>query len=109
VIYGSLFTGFDIAQGAPLKPASFARNIAFVYAYGALQCPLEAVQGRQSALHNFYAGATLGGLGVATGNLGVPFVPPQALAASRVPRLYWGIAVYGGIAFALAAVSGKPI
>mmetsp|Transcript_1508 Transcript_1508/g.2144 ORF Transcript_1508/g.2144 Transcript_1508/m.2144 type:complete len:97 (+) Transcript_1508:1-291(+) len=85
------------------------RYIAAIYAYNAVQCPMEAIHGKQSSLHNLFAGGTLGYLGVQTGRLGVPFVDPHALYSYRVPPAVIGGAIYGGMGFLLATLGGKPI
>ena len=69
VLWGGLFTGINVAQGAPLVPASFAINIGGLYVYSVLQCPMEAVHGRPSLLHNGIAAGTLGMVGVQAGVL----------------------------------------
>ncbi len=106
---GTVFTGLDIAQGARPTPQAFAVNIVGIYSYHALQCPMVQIQGRESALHNFASGATLGYLGVQSGRLGVPFVHPSMLYNMRVPPAFVGAAVYGGMGFAFAFFGGKRI
>ena len=76
VIFGSIFSAVHVAQGARLSPRLVGGNILGIYLYGALICPMEAVHGRQSSLHNFAAAGTLGYIGVATGQAGIPFVDP---------------------------------
>ena len=38
---GTAFTAVNVFQGAPLTPQLAALNISFLYAYGALICPME--------------------------------------------------------------------
>jgi hypothetical protein len=110
VIMGTLFTGLDIGQGARARPALFAQNIGFLYGYHALQCPLEELHGRSSSLHNFIAGATLGGTGVAMRRIGVPFVPPSYVYYGPLPPAVVGGLTYGSLAFLMATfLSGKSI
>lgn len=45
-----------------------------LYTYNAMICPMEAIHGRESALHNAFSGAILGGIGVQKGLLSIPFV-----------------------------------
>ena len=71
---------------------------------------MEAIHGRQSLLHNFLSGGTLGYLGVALGHAGVPFV--NSMTFYRYPFLsppMVGGAVYGTMAGAMAAFSGKQL
>jgi hypothetical protein len=84
-------------------------NIAFFYVYNTLQCPMEAIHGRQSAFHNVLSGAVLGYVGVSTGRLGIPFV--DFTLFYRHPNLrppVVGAAVYGGLAGCFAMLGGKP-
>ena len=88
----------------------FARNAGFIYAYNAIQCPMEAIHGRRSLLHNVAAGGILGGVGVMQGYIGIPFVDQSFFY--RFPRVRpaeIGFLVYGGIAGGFAALSGKSI
>ena len=109
ILWGSIFTGVNVAQGAPLSPQSFAVNIGGLYVYSALQCPMEAIQGRPSLLHNGAAAGTIGAIGVQAGFLGVPFVPPHVLYSPRYNPLAIAFAVYGGLAMTVGSLSGKPI
>jgi hypothetical protein len=109
LLWGSVFTGINVAQGAPLTPGSFALNIGALYAYNAVQCPMEALHGRPSLLHNGLAAGTLGSVGVQSGVLGVPFVPPHVLYSPRYNPLMIAFAVYGGLGMAVGSLSGKPI
>lgn len=111
ITLGSLFAGVSVLQGARLTPNLVAVNIGGIYCYSILQCPMEAIHGRQSALHNALAGAMLGYVGVSRGFLGIPFVDNYFLY--RYPQLspaVTGAVVYGGVGLALATILGnKPI
>ena len=110
VVFGSIFTGISVTQGYRLTPSLAATNIGALYLYVSLQCPMEAIHGRQSALHNACSGGILGYVGVRSQRLGIPFVDPYFFF--RYPRLsppLVGAAVYGGMGLLLATVSGKPI
>ena len=111
VMFGSIFSGLSVVQGAALTPGLVATNIGGIYVYNILQCPMEAIHGRQSAIHNFASGGIIGYLGVASGRLGVPFF--DNFFFFRNPHIsppLAGAAVYGGMAFLFATVSGgKPI
>lgn len=107
---GGAFTAFDVlAQGHRFSPTLALTNMGGLYCYWVIQCPMEAIHGRQSALHNVLAGATIGFLGVANGRLGVPFV--DATFFYRNPNIsppLAGAVVYGLIGGGLATLGGKP-
>jgi hypothetical protein len=108
---GSVFTAISVAQGARLTPHLAGMNIGGLYVYNILQCPMEGIHGRESSLHNAASGAILGYIGVASRQLGIPFLDPYFFM--RYPQLSQplaGAAVYGAITFAFAAaLGGKPI
>ena len=109
-MFGGAFTAIDvILQGARLTPILAATNIGGIFCYNIMQCPMEAVSGRQSAWHNVLAAATMGGLGVQSGRLGIPFVDHSFFyrypAAS--PAMV-GAAVYGAMGGLLASLGNKP-
>ncbi len=109
-MFGGLFTGLHVYQGARLSPQLVGLNVGFIYAYGALQCPMEALHERRSCLHNALSGAILGAEGVRRGMMGVPLV--DAYFFMRYPQLQpalVGAAVYGLIAGVLGAMAGKPL
>ena len=108
VITGTLMGGFNIASGAPASIGLFVNSIGFIYAYHALICPLEAIQGRQSLAHNAFSGGTLGYIAVQRFGFGVPFVPPHLLMGNRYLKpAYIGALGYGGMAAVFAGVGGK--
>ena len=109
VIAGSVFTAIHAVQGAPLTPQLAVTNIGFIYAYGALTCPMEEVHMRQSAWHNFLSGAILGYAGVAGHRVGIPFQLETAFLTNRIPLPVGGALVYGGIGMAIALFQGKPM
>ena len=84
--------------------------IGLIYAYNALQCPMEAVHGRPSLFHNIGSAATLGYIGLRAGLIGVPFVDPYVFY--RYPFLkpaQVSAIVYGSTAGILAMIGGKTI
>ena len=86
------------------------RYVGFLYLYRALQCPMEAIHGRQSLLHNILSSATIGYVGVTRGWLGIPFVDQYIFY--RYPSLRpgtVGFVVYGAIGGAFGALSGKKL
>mmetsp|Transcript_6600 Transcript_6600/g.16432 ORF Transcript_6600/g.16432 Transcript_6600/m.16432 type:complete len:100 (-) Transcript_6600:13-312(-) len=94
-------------QGARATPQLFATNCGLLYIYHALQCPMEALHGRQSLLHNVVAGGTLGAFGVQAGRLGIPFLDSSFFW--RYPSIspaMAAFAVYGGLAGVLGGVLG---
>ena len=111
-LYGGIFTGIDILRGLPKEhaPKIFARNFGVIYAYNVLQCPMEAIHGRKSLIHNFMAGGILGYVGVKKQMIGIPFV--DALLFIRYPQLsppIVGALVYGAFGLALGAMGGKEL
>jgi len=107
---GTLFTGMDAMQGARFTPTRFAGNVGFSFAYGALVCPMQAMNGgRESAVHNFLSGATVGAIIVSVGG-GIPFVSPDFFwRYPNVRPVMMGAGVYGSLGGAMAVFSGKPI
>ena len=105
----ALAQGISVFQGAPLTPQLAATNIGFLYAYGALHCPLEELTGRQSLMHSFAVGGLLGYLGVASGSVGIPFNLEYTFRSNRIPVALGGALVYGGIGAAVAALQGKSL
>lgn len=105
-----MLTAIQAVQGLPMQsvPVNLAVNFGFVYTYGALQCPMEAIHGRQSLLHNALSGATIGYLGVNAGMLGI-FNLEHMLYSNRIPLPLGGALVYGAAAAALGAFSGKRL
>lgn len=109
-VLGSAFTALDVAQGHRFSPNMAMTNIGGLYIFFALQCPMEAIHGRQSALHNILSGATIGYLGVSAGRLGIPFV--DSTFFYRHPQIsppMAGALVYGAIAGGFAMLGGKPL
>jgi hypothetical protein len=111
-VMGGIFCGFDVAQGRPTSalPRSFALYAGGLYIYNAIQCPMEALHGRSSLLHNFLAGGALGYAGVLSGAIGVPFLSPYYYAIhSRSGVAAIGAVVYGSLAAAFASFGGKTL
>ena len=107
---GALLTLLNGASGAPVSalPTMGIYNVAFIYAYFVMQCPLEAIHGRQSLLHNMIAGGALGYAGAQTGRLGL-FGLETALLVNRIPLPVGGALIYGTMAGLLGALGGKRI
>jgi hypothetical protein len=84
--------------------------IAVVYGYNILQCPMEAIHGRQSLLHNVLSAGTIGFLGVRSGSLGIPFVDPTFVYRYRgLSPAGLAFLVYGAMGGVLAGLGGKPL
>ena len=109
ILMGGVFTAINVMQGAPFTPATAAVNVGFIYAYGALQCPMEALTMRRSWTHNFLAGGILGYAAVERGLAGIPYNLEQACYARRIPVPVGAGMMYGSIGAALAMFSGKPL
>ena len=110
VMFGGIFTGIHVAQGMPFSPHLLAVNCGGIYMYNALTCPMAAIHGRESALHNGMSGAILGYMGVQSGYLGVPLVNQSFFW--RNPRFSPPVvaaAIYGGIGTAFALLGNKRI
>ena len=81
-----------------------------IYVYNILQCPMEAIHGRQSLIHNVVSAGAIGYVGVQAGLLGVPFVHPSFVYQHRTlspPQL--AFMVYGACAGGMAAFGGKDL
>jgi hypothetical protein len=81
--------------------------IGTIYLYYALQCPMEAVHGRASSLHNGLSAFTMSYIALSQQWIGVPFVPSYYLM--NIPfftRTLLGSSIYGSMAFVLASVWG---
>jgi hypothetical protein len=108
-MFGGVFTGLSVAQGMPLTPQLAMLNIGGLYLYNTLQCPMVAIQGRESAWHNAASGAILGYVGVRQFNLSVPFVDPYFFYRNpQFPKPIVGAVAYGGIGLAFAMLGSKP-
>lgn len=111
VIGGTFFTAIDTARGVQkFTPQGVLTYTTFIYTYHILQCPMEAIHGRSSLLHNVISAGTLGYLGIASGRIGVPFVPHEFfMAYPQVPPPMVGFLVYGIMAGAFAGFGGKSL
>jgi len=89
-VMAGIFTGIDAMQGAPLSIRTYGFYAVSLWTYHALVCPMEAIHGRQSALHNAASGGMLGYIGVSRGMLGVPFINPHLLYGYRNPAIIGG-------------------
>ncbi len=100
----------DVAQGVKTPfPKLVATNCVGFYSYQALMCPMELLERRRSAMHNFYSGMIIGYLGVQKGMLGIPFLPPSFFYQyPRVNPPVAGAFVYGAIGCAMGVFNGKP-
>eukprot|EP00579_Thalassiosira_antarctica_P009007 CAMPEP_0201886422 /NCGR_PEP_ID=MMETSP0902-20130614/22044_1 /ASSEMBLY_ACC=CAM_ASM_000551 /TAXON_ID=420261 /ORGANISM="Thalassiosira antarctica, Strain CCMP982" /LENGTH=127 /DNA_ID=CAMNT_0048415993 /DNA_START=45 /DNA_END=428 /DNA_ORIENTATION=- len=108
-VWAGIFVGIDAAQyGTSPSIRTWGLYAGGLWTYHAMICPMEAIHGRRSSLHNVAAGGMLGYIGVSLGKLGVPFVSPYTLYNFRNPALIGG-AVYGAMAGAMATLGGKPM
>ena len=108
IVWGGVFVGIDAARGIRPSPQSAGRAVAFLYAYHSLQCPMEALTGRRSLVHNVYSGMICGYIGVKHRFIGIPFV--NHLFFLRYPKIsppLAGAAVYGALAGAIGGLTGK--
>ena len=109
MVMGGVFSAIDVVtQGTKFTPRGVISYAGFIYTYNAIQCPMEEIHGRKSALHNVLAGGMLGYLGVSSGNIGIPFVDPHFFYRHpyiRPPLA--GFLVYGGLGGAFAMLGGK--
>tara|TARA_B110000305_G_scaffold77718_1_gene87378 strand:+ start:914 stop:1309 length:396 start_codon:yes stop_codon:yes gene_type:complete len=106
----ALFTVINAFQGQYPTVRSTGIMAAGIYAYYALQCPMEAIEGRRSVWHNFGSGATLGFLGVQQRMLGIPFLSEsmhRTLIFRNVPMALVGGGVYGAMGFGMGLLNGK--
>ena len=110
---GAMITLLTSMSGGAVSPAqlpmAFAVNTAFIYSYFLLQCPMEALHGRKSLLHNFASGGILGFAGVSSGQIGIPFNLEYTFYARGISLPVGGALCYGGLAAAMGAFSGKGL
>mmetsp|Transcript_1235 Transcript_1235/g.1946 ORF Transcript_1235/g.1946 Transcript_1235/m.1946 type:complete len:135 (+) Transcript_1235:142-546(+) len=110
IMFGGIFAALDSFQhGLPFRPRVAGTYMAGLYAYNAIQCPMEAIHKRQSLLHNVLSGGLLGYLGVSSGRVGIPFLDPTTIYRSNIRPELIAFAVYGGMAGAFAAFGGKRL
>ena len=111
-MFGGILTGIDLLQGLPKEhaPKIFARNFAFIYAYNVLQCPMEAIHGRRSLIHNVVAGGILGYVGVMKQMIGIPFVDGAFFKMyPKIRTSIMGALVYGAIGGVFGVIGGKKL
>ena len=103
---------FLLQYGLPIKhaPKAFVRNFAFINAYNVLQCPMEAIHGRRSLIHNVVAGGILGYVGVVKQIIGIPFVDGAFFKMyPKITPPIMGALVYGAIGGIFGVIGGKKL
>ena len=81
--------------------------IGTLYLYYALQCPMEAVHGRSSSLHNGASAFTMSYIALSRQWIGVPFIPPYYLMDMPFfARTILGSSIYGTAAIIVASTWG---
>lgn len=109
VIMGGVFSAIRVAEGFPLSPALLMTNMGGIYLYNALQCPMVAIHGRESCMHNGISAGILGYIGVKHHKLGVPFVGSNFFYANpQFSPAITGAVVYGAIGATLGILANKP-
>ncbi len=111
MVFGGVFSALDAMRGLPFTPYGVGTYMGGIYVYSAMQCPMEAISGRRSWMHNVISGGTMGYLGVSSGRLGIPFINTTTFFY-RYPQAsppMVAFAVYGGMGGFLAALGGKPL
>lgn len=78
-----------------------------LYTYNILQCPMEAIHGRQSLWHNVLSAGMLGYVGVQSGRLGVPRIALSHYRLRNIPPPQMAFLFYGSMAGLLAFLGGK--
>ena len=110
-VSGTVFAGLDALQGTrAFTPQSALSYSGFIYLYNILRCPMEAIHGRESLLHNALSAGTLGYIGVQSGRVGIPFVNYSMFYS--YPNLTPPVVaffVYGAMGAGFGALSGKTI
>lgn len=111
------------AEGREVTNEEFFQNALSLYLFQAAVGVLQAVHGKASLLHDVVVGGGIGATRVQRGEAGVPFPKHAWNAAEYVrsgiwkagwkvhpfPREAVAFVMYGAIAGAQAAISGKPI
>jgi hypothetical protein len=114
---GSVFTAISL-YNSPLPYNSTnsilhrgGTYIGTIYLYYALQCPMEAIHGKSSAIHNGVSAGMISFIALHRQMMGVPFIPAHTLMV--MPPLtanILGSTIYGAMAFLMAAtLGGKSI
>jgi hypothetical protein len=109
-IFGGVLSAMSVMQGAALTPRLVGTNIGFIYFYSAVQCPMEAVSGRRSIVHNVLAAGGMGAAAVATGKAGIPLIDHSFFyryPAVKPPMA--GFVVYGLMGLASGMLGGKQL
>ena len=107
LVGAGFWTGIGVLQGskAPILP-TFTRNLFFLYTYLALQCPMEAIQGKRSLLHCTLSGGIIGYIGCQRKMLGMPQNIYESIVLHSKGRIRGSAAVsvfYAGAATFLGA------
>jgi hypothetical protein len=99
-------TANSITRSSILRQWSTA--IGIVYIYYSVQCPMEAIQNKQSYVHNGIAAFTLSYIGLAREYISVPFIPAYSIyQLPHLTRTILGASIYSCIAMCVAAVYGR--
>lgn len=110
-VMGGALSAFQVVlHGAQFTPRLFMSHALFIYTFNALKCPMEAIHGRKSVIHNSLAGGIVGYVGVKSGNLGIPFVDGYFFYRyPYISRPMAGCLVYGAIGGFFGMAAGKSI
>ena len=97
-----------LQHGKSITPRVAASYVSFIYAYNIVQCPMEDIHRRRSAIHNVIAGGMMGSIGVHKGWMGIPFIDSHFFIRHPTlsPRVV-AFAVYGSLGGAFALLAGK--
>ena len=106
IVSAGVFSVIDVMSGQHVTVNRIGTYAGGMYMYNIMQCPMEAIHGRQSLLHNFISAGIIGYVGVNSGRLSVPFVMPYQIPRGVSPP-FMGFMVYGSLASAFAALGGK--
>jgi hypothetical protein len=85
-------------------------SVSLFYLYYVMQCPMEAIQNKESYVHNGIAAFTLSYIGLAQQRIGVPFISPYSIyQLPLLTRNLLGASIYSLMAMTFAALYGhKP-
>jgi hypothetical protein len=87
---------------------TFGSSVGVIYLYYIIQCPMEAIQNKESYVHNGIAAFTLSYIGLIQQRIGIPFVSPYSIyELPLLARNLLGASIYSCMAMSFSALYGR--